>query len=115
MGTINDMTTKNQFGETSINDIQSVSATGAAAVLSSAAPATVTGKLLTGFVAGAGTVAATDTILEGVNKLAGNIQNRAVTANLLTGLAAGTDTAILATDTVLEALAKLQAQIDALP
>lgn len=35
-------------------------------------------------------------------------------AMLLTGLAAGTNTAILAGDTLLVALAKLQAQIDAL-
>ena len=34
--------------------------------------ATVTGKLLTGYVSGAGTVAATDTILQGINKLNGN-------------------------------------------
>ncbi len=70
---------------------------------------------LTGFVSGAGTVGAADTILQGVDKLAGNLQNRAVTANLLTGLAAGAATTILSTDTILQALAKLQAQIDALP
>lgn len=34
--------------------------------------ATVTGKLLTGYVSGAGTVAATDTILQGIDKLNGN-------------------------------------------
>lgn len=33
---------------------------------------TVTGKLLTGYVSGAGTVAATDTILQAFNKLNGN-------------------------------------------
>lgn len=38
-----------------------------------------------------------------------------VTGKALTGLAAGTDEAITATDTILTALAKLQAQIDALP
>lgn len=74
----------------------------------------ITAKVLTGFVSGAGVVAAADTILVGVNKLAGNMQNRAVTANLLTGLAAGAATTILAADTILVALAKLQAQIDAL-
>jgi hypothetical protein len=37
-----------------------------------------------------------------------------VTGALLTGLAAGTNTAIAASDTILEALAKLQAQVDAL-
>ena len=34
--------------------------------------ATVTGKLITGFVSGAGTVAATDTVLQAINKLDGN-------------------------------------------
>jgi len=37
------------------------------------AAATVTGKLITGFVSGAGVVAATDTILQAINKLNGNI------------------------------------------
>ena len=69
---------------------------------------------LDGFTAGAGTVAASDTILEGFEKLAGNMQNTTVTDNVLTGLAAGSATAIADTDTILEALAKLQAQIDAL-
>lgn len=41
-------------------------------VLSIAAASDVTGQLLTGYVSGAGTVAATDTILQGVNKLNGN-------------------------------------------
>jgi len=44
-----------------------------AAGLTSVSAATVTGKLLTGFVAGAGTVAATDSILAGFNKLAGEM------------------------------------------
>lgn len=39
----------------------------------------------------------------------------AVSAKLLTGLAAGADTPISATDSILVALANLQAQIDALP
>lgn len=72
-------------------------------------------QLLTGFTAGAGTVAPADTVLEAIQKLAGNTQNLEVTANLLTGLAAGANTPIAATDTILEALANLQAQIDALP
>lgn len=41
-------------------------------VLSIAAAADVTGQLLTGFVSGAGTVAATDSILQGFNKVNGN-------------------------------------------
>lgn len=68
--------------------------------------------LLTGFVSGAGTVAAADTVLESIEKLTGNTQNLAVTANVLTGLAAGANTPITATDTILVALANLQAQID---
>jgi len=39
----------------------------------------VTGNLLTGFVSGAGTVAATDTILQGFNKLDGNIATKVTT------------------------------------
>lgn len=76
--------------------------------------ADVLGTPLTGFTSGAGTVAATDTIVQGFNKLAGNLQNKAVGANVLTGLVAGSNTAIQATDTLLVALANLQAQIDAL-
>lgn len=39
--------------------------------------ATVTGKLITGFVSGAGTVAATDTILQAFNKINGNVALKA--------------------------------------
>lgn len=92
--------------------------------------AAVTGKLLTGYVSGSGTVAASDSILQAVNKLNGNsdsistvanaalpsasFTDAAVTAKILTGLAAGANTPIAATDTILVALANLQAQIDAL-
>lgn len=82
--------------------------------INSGSAAEVLATALTGFSAGAGTVAATDTVLQAFNKLAGNTQNRAVTANLLTGLAAGANTPIAAGDTILVALANLQAQIDAL-
>ena len=41
--------------------------------------ATVTGKLITGFVSGAGTVAATDTILQAINKLDGNVGGKQTT------------------------------------
>lgn len=44
-----------------------------AATATAIAAATVTGKLITGFVSGAGTVAATDTILQAINKIVGNI------------------------------------------
>lgn len=85
---------------------------------------------ITGFVSGAGTVAATDTILEAIEKLDGNniattatadaalpeadFTDAAVNAKLLTGLAAGANTPISATDSILVALANLQAQISAL-
>lgn len=49
-----------------------VTATGPGSATASISAATVTGKLLTGYVSGAGTVAATDTILQAVNKLNGN-------------------------------------------
>jgi hypothetical protein len=42
---------------------------------SSFSDAGVTGKLITGYVSGAGTVAATDTILQAINKLNGNMAN----------------------------------------
>lgn len=50
----------------------------AAATLSTTA---VTGKALTGFVSGAGTVAATDTILQGFNKVVGNLALKAPLAS----------------------------------
>lgn len=45
------------------------------------AASTVTGKLITGFVSGAGVVAATDTILQAINKMVGNIALRALAAS----------------------------------
>lgn len=70
--------------------------------------------LMVGFSAGAGTLSAADTLIQAINKLAGNTQNLPVTANLLTGLAAGTNTPIIAGNSILVALANLQAQISAL-
>ncbi len=49
-----------------------VSAAGPGSAAASISAATVTSKLLTGYVSGAGTVASTDTILQGINKLNGN-------------------------------------------
>ncbi|MEI6680221.1 MAG: hypothetical protein WCL21_16555, partial [Mariniphaga sp.] len=51
---------------------------------------TVTGKLLTGFVSGAGTVAATDNILQAINKLSANDDLK---ANLTSPTFTGTPTA----------------------
>ncbi len=78
-------------------------------------PADITGKALTGLVAGTNTpIADTDTILEGMQNLQGQLTSAAITGKVLTGLATGAASTILSTDTILEALAKLQAQIDAL-
>lgn len=124
----------NQFGEESINNVVGGDANIAVPIAANSILSNITGSpaapaantyaavsakltpamLLTGFSSGAGTVAAGDTVLQAVNKLSGNLQNKAVTANVLTGLASGAATTILSTDTILEALAKLQAQISAL-
>ncbi len=82
----------------------------------------VTGKLITGYISGAGTVAATDTILEAINKLNGNtgavstvanaalpsasFTDSAVTSKLITGYTSGAGT-VAATDTLLQAVQKL--------
>lgn len=63
--------------------------------------------VLTGFSAGAGTVAATDTVLQGFNKLAGNTQNLTVLANVLTAFSAGAGT-VTSADTILQAAQKFQ-------
>lgn len=49
-----------------------VTATGPGSAAATISSATVTGKLLTGYVSGAGTVGASDTILQAINKLNGN-------------------------------------------
>lgn len=49
-----------------------VTATGPGSVAASIASATVTGKLLTGYVSGAGTISAADSILSAFQKLNGN-------------------------------------------
>ena len=88
--------------------------------------AAVTGKLLTGYVSGAGTVAATDTILVGIDKLNGNVvattsvanaalpsasfTDAAVTGKLITGFVSGAGT-VAATDTILAAIDKLDGNI----
>lgn len=122
----------NQFGEVSVNYIiggtiappltSDIAAESLYANLTSGAeaPAVVSVSdlvpflILADFAAGAGTVDDTDSALTAINKLAGNTQNTLVISNVLTGLAAGSNTAIAATDTILEALANLQAQIDAI-
>ncbi len=59
-------------GETASAIATAVAQAGAALPSASFTSAAVTGKLLTGYVSGAGTVASTDTILEGIDKLNGN-------------------------------------------
>lgn len=56
-----------------------VTGSGATSITASIAASTVTGKLITGFVSGAGTVGATDTILQAINKLDGNIGGKQAT------------------------------------
>ncbi len=65
-----------------------VTATGPGSVAASISSTTVTGKLLTGFVSGAGTVADTDTILQAFNKINGNVALKQPLDATLTALAA---------------------------
>lgn len=77
--------------------------------------ASVTGKVITGYSSGSGTVAATDTILQAINKLNGNdalklptasFTDAAVTGKLITGFTSGYGV-VAATDTILQAINKL--------
>lgn len=52
----------------------------------------VTGKLITGFVSGAGTVAATDTVLQAINKLDGNVAGKEPTITTLAASKGGLGT-----------------------
>lgn len=118
---------KNQFGEQSNNYVLGgtgslSTAIAANSVLSnltgsSAAPiantyAAVSAKLtpamlLTGFVSGAGAVASTDTVLQAVDKLAGNTQNKRILVFTSSASSGGSDTEVMtltgiaATDTIL--------------
>ncbi len=65
---------------------------------------------LTGFVSGAGTISATDTILVGIDKLVGNTQNKTVLANVLTGFVAGAGVTA-STDTVLQGFNKVAGSV----
>lgn len=59
-------------------------------VIATAITATVvTGKALTGFSSGAGTVSGTDTILTAINKLDGNISGKQASGNYITALTGG--------------------------
>jgi hypothetical protein len=61
-------------------DVVASAASGSQAKSTSIAASVVTGKLITGFVSGAGAVAATDTVLQAINKLDGNDAAKAVKA-----------------------------------
>jgi len=119
-----------------------VTGSGATAITTSIADATVTGKRLTGYVTGTNTaLVATDTLLSALQKLQGQVSARiagnevitlsgdatgtgttaiavsipaaTVTGKVLTGYAVGTNTLVAATDTVLGAIQKLQGQVNA--
>lgn len=88
-------------------------------VAATVSDAEVTGSKITGFVSGAGTVAATDTVLQAFNKLDGNVAlklatasftDAAVTSKLITGFTSGA-AAVLATDTILQAINKLDGNV----
>jgi hypothetical protein len=66
--------------------------------------------LLTGWTPGAGTVAGTDTVIAGLQKIDGNTQSKAVIANVLTGFTSGAGT-ISASDTVLQGIQKLSGDL----
>lgn len=118
----------------SITDLTGeVTATGPGSVAATVTNSAVIGKVLTGYTSGAGTVSATDTILESIQKLNGNaavisgaavtsltgeatgtgpgataitLANSAVIAKVLTGYTSGAGT-VSATDTILQAVQKL--------
>lgn len=87
---------------------------------SSALGAGVLATALTGFVSGAGAVAASDTLLQAINKLDGNVGTKiatsavpaAVRATPITGFASGAGV-VAAADTVLQAINKLDGNIAA--
>jgi hypothetical protein len=93
---------KNQFGEESINAVLDSEGLVPAATV-------VTGSIIANLSGSTDFPEATP-----IATVAAALPSANMTAKVLTGLGAGSDTAILATDTILEAMAKLQAQITAL-
>lgn len=63
-------------------------------------------QLLTGYVSGAGTVSASDSILQAIQKLDGNSSNASVIARTLTGYTAGAGT-VSSSDSILSAIQKV--------
>lgn len=76
------------------------------AAIPSGGAVTVLTTPITGFVSGAGTLSASDTILSAFNKLSGNTQNLPVISNVLTGFVSGAGT-VAASDTILQGFNKL--------
>jgi hypothetical protein len=101
-------------GDKALSGEATIANTGAITLANSA----VIGKVITGYSSGAGTVAATDTILQAINKLNGNqvagVTDAAITGKVLTGYVIGADALVAETDTIMQAIAKLQGQLDAL-
>ena len=62
-----------------------ITVSGSVATPSTAAASDITGQLITGFSSGAGTVAGTDTILQAINKLDGNVGGKQATISFGTG------------------------------
>lgn len=102
--------------------VDSVSAT-AISITSSAVTnfaSTVLATVLSGFSAAAGTVAATDTVLQAFQKLQGTITAGVasfaadVRNTVLTGYTVGANVAVAASDSIIGAIQKLQGQIDAI-
>ncbi len=63
-----------------------VTASGPGSAAASISASTVTGKLITGFLSGAGSVTASDTILTAIDKLDGNIAGKQASGNYITAL-----------------------------
>jgi hypothetical protein len=78
-------------GDQTITLSGDVTGSGTSGITASIAASVVTGKLITGFVSGAGTVAATDTILQAINKLDGNIAGKEPTITVLSMDKGGTN------------------------
>jgi hypothetical protein len=80
------------------------------AEVASAIDAGAAAQLLTGYSSTTGVVAASDTIVQGISKLNGNmaagVTNAAITAKVITGFVSGAGV-VAATDTILQAINKL--------
>lgn len=80
-------------------------------------PGIVISSTISGFISGAGTLSPTDTILQAIEKLDGNIAALSFSGVLsvpLSGLSISTGGVIIATDTILQAFGKLQNEISSI-